>query len=281
MIPFLKDVAADLVRKYGDSLKDLAIIFNNKRPEIYMKKYLAEILKKPSWSPSFYTIQDFFKQGNIEVEADKISQVVLLHECYTELLHERKKEPLSIDRFFPIAETILSDFSQIDYELVDPEAIFHDVHDLAQIEKQFQFLTEEQVSFLETFWKSFSQYGQEQIREKFIQLWKIMPLLYTRFKDTLEKQGKTTTASMYRKAALAQNNDTQLEPFKQLIFVGFNALNKAEGILFKKWQDTGKALFYFDADQYYVQDKLQEAGLFIRKNLYQFHLKNAFGDFPD
>jgi len=281
MIPFLKDVAADLVRKYGDSLKDLAIIFNNKRPEIYMKKYLAEILKKPSWSPSFYTIQDFFKQGNIEVEADKISQVVLLHECYTELLHERKKEPLSIDRFFPIAETILSDFSQIDYELVDPEAIFHDVHDLAQIEKQFQFLTEEQVSFLETFWKSFSQYGQEQIREKFIQLWKIMPLLYTRFKDTLEKQGKTTTASMYRKAALAQNNDTQLEPFKQLIFVGFNALNKAEGILFKKWQDTGKALFYFDADQYYVQDKLQEAGLFIRKNLHQFHLKNAFGDFPD
>lgn len=282
MVPFLKDVATDLIRRYGDNLKDIAIIFNNKRPEVYMKKYFAEILNKPIWSPSFYTIQDFFKQGNIEVEADKISQVVLLHDCYTKLLYEQKQEPLSIDRFFPIAETILSDFSQIDYELVDPEAIFQDVHDLAKIEKQFQFLTEEQISFLENFWKSFNQYGQEQIREKFIQLWKIMPRLYTHFKSTLEKQGKTTTASMYRKTALAQNANTQLtDPFKKLIFVGFNALNNAEGILFKKWQDTGKALFYFDADQYYVLDKLQEAGLFIRKNLYQFQLKNAFEDFPD
>lgn len=282
MLPFLKEVASDLIEKYGDNLKDIAIIFNNKRPEVYMKKYFAEILKKPIWSPSFFTIQDFFKQDNAEIEADKISQVVLLHECYTTLLQEQKQEPLNIDRFFPIAETILNDFSQIDYELVDPEALFQDIRDLAEIEKQFQFLTEDQITFLENFWKSFNQYGQEQIREKFIQLWHIMPRLYTNFKNKLEKQGKTTTASMYKKAAFSQQVNTQItDPFKQLAFVGFNALNKAEGVLFKKWQDTGKALFYFDADQYYVQDKLQEAGFFIRKNLHQFHLKNAFGNFPD
>lgn len=282
MLPFLKEVAINLTDRYGDNLKDIAIIFNNKRPEVYMKQYFVEILKKPIWSPSFFTIQDFFKQASPSVEIDKISQIVHLHECYTHLLLPSNQEPLSIDRFFPIAETILSDFAQIDYELIDPSAIYQEIHNLAEIEKQFQFLTAEQVAFLESFWKSFSQYGQERIREKFIQLWKIMPQLYTDFKHTLKKQGLSTTADMYREAAINTHLDAVLTgPYKRLAFVGFNALNRAEGTLFKRWQEQGKALFYFDADQYYVKDKLQEAGLFIRKNIEQWHLENVFGTFPD
>ncbi|QNL51126.1 PD-(D/E)XK nuclease family protein [Olivibacter sp. SDN3] len=282
MLPFLKEVATDLVNRYGDSLKDIAIIFNNKRPEVYMKQYFVEIVKKPIWSPSFFTIQDFFKQASIAIEIDKIGQIAHLHECYTRLLLTNDQEPLSIDRFFPIAETILSDFAQIDYELIDPSAIYQEIHDLAAIEKQFQFLTKEQIAFLEAFWKSFSQYGQEQIREKFIALWKMMPQLYTDFKHTLEKLGKSTTSAMYREAAINTRTDSMLTgPYKQLVFVGFNALNRAEGTLFKRWQEQGKALFYFDADQYYLEDKMQEAGLFIRKNIEQWRLENALGPFPD
>lgn len=247
-----------------------------------MKKYLAELQTKPVWSPSFLTIQDFFRQGSKLIEADKMTQILYLHSCYTQLLLAKKQEPLTIDRFFPIAETILSDFAQIDYDLVDPKALYQEVHDLAQIEKQFQFLTTEQVAFLESFWKSFSQYGQEQIREKFIQLWKIMPQLYSDFKGMLANQGLSTTAGMYRIAATdTQAAETLTQPFKKLIFVGFNALNNAEGTLFKRWQDQDKALFYFDADAYYFNDPLQEAGHFIRKNIHQWQLKNAMGHFPD
>lgn len=282
MLPFLKEVAIDLVNRYGNNLKDIAIIFNNKRPEVYIKQYFAEILKKPVWSPSFFTIQDFFKQGSNRIEADKISQIVLLHECYTRLFIKRQIAPLNIDRFFPIAETILSDFAQIDYDLVDPHALYQEVHDLSEIEKRFQFLTQEQVSFLESFWKSFNQYGQEQIREKFIQLWKIMPQLYIDFQESLQEQGKSTTAAMYRRAATFQEEKDRLTaPYKQLVFVGFNALSRAEGTLFKHWQENEKALFYFDADQYYLEDRLQEAGLFIRKNTDHWHLKNALGAYPD
>jgi len=282
MLPFLKEVAIDLVNRYGENLKDIAIIFNNKRPEVYIKQYFAELLQKPIWSPSFFTIQDFFKQGSVAIEADKISQIVLLHDCYTKLLLDKQQSPLSIDRFFPIAETILSDFAQIDYDLVDPQAIYQEIHDIAEIEKRFQFLTEEQILYLESFWKSFNQYGQEQIREKFIQLWKIMPLLYTDFNQTLEKQGKSTTAGMYRKAATSQQEEERITgAYQQLVFVGFNALNRAEGTLFRRWQEEGKALFYFDADEYYLQDKLQEAGHFIRRNIDHWQLKNALGPFPN
>ncbi|WP_345233689.1 PD-(D/E)XK nuclease family protein [Olivibacter ginsenosidimutans] len=281
-LPFLKEVALDLVSRFGDDLKDLALIFNNKRPELYFKQYLAEILQKPIWSPSFFTIQDFFKAGSPLLEADKISQIVCLHECYVQLLTEQQQEPLNIDRFFPIAETILSDFAQLDYDLVDPGAIYQEIHDLAEIEKQFQFLTAEQVTFLESFWKSFHQYGQLQLREKFIQLWKIMPRLYVDFTRSLHEQGWTTLAGIYRSMATDLTTGSSLTAsFKQLIFIGFNAINNAEGTLFNYWQEQGKALFYFDADAYYVEDNLQEAGYFIRKNRNRWQLKNALGPFPD
>src|SRR5690606_278580 len=47
------------------------------------------------------------------------------------------------------------------------------------------------------------------------------------------------------------------------------------------WQEEDRALFYFDADAYYLEDQQQEAGLFIRRNIYQTGLHNALGDNPD
>ena len=43
-------------------------------------------------------------------------------------------------------------------------------------------------------------------------------------------------------------------------------------------QEANKALFYFDVDTYYLEDELQEAGLFLRKNFKQLGLKNVFED---
>src|SRR5690606_33734297 len=73
-------------------------------------------------------------------------------------------------------------------------------------------------------------------------------------------------------------NEIFVDQFKQVLFVGFNALNRAEAKLFREWQEQGKALFYFDADSHYLDDKLQEAGLFIRRNIFQTGLLKALGD---
>ena len=68
--------------------------------------------------------------------------------------------------------------------------------------------------------------------------------------------------------------------YKKLVFVGFNALNKSEAKLFKQWQDEERALFYFDADSYYLDDDLQEAGLFIKRNIHGLGLENALPEIP-
>ena len=40
---FLYRVAEDLLNRFGKDLQDVAIVFNNKRPQLFLRKYLAEI----------------------------------------------------------------------------------------------------------------------------------------------------------------------------------------------------------------------------------------------
>src|SRR5690606_14725536 len=43
----------------------------------------------------------------------------------------------------------------------------------------------------------------------------------------------------------------------------------------KHWQEQDFSLFYFDTDAYYLNDPLQEAGLFLRKNIEKTGLVNV------
>ncbi|HEY0900203.1 MAG TPA: PD-(D/E)XK nuclease family protein [Sphingobacteriaceae bacterium] len=276
MRSFLQDVAADLITRFGDDLKDVAIVFNNKRPVLFLKKHLGEQLGKSSWSPAFFTVGEFFAKSSNLVPADQIRQFFILHQQFNKLLATEGKPVLTPDQFYPLAEIILNDFAQIDYDRVDAEELFCELEDLAVIENQFPHFTEEQHSFLEQFLSSFSSEKQQEHQQKFIELWKRMPKLYKAFQQQLHDQGLVTSAQMYRQ--LAEGNAANcgfVEPFKKLVFVGFNALNKCESSLFKKWQDEGRALFYFDADPYYLEDDLQEAGLFLRRNFQTTGLINS------
>ncbi len=59
--------------------------------------------------------------------------------------------------------------------------------------------------------------------------------------------------------------------FSNLVFIGFNALNPCEQKLFKALQSAGKAIFYWDYDEYYLGMENHEAGHFIRQNLSAFN----------
>ncbi|RZM18753.1 MAG: hypothetical protein EOO88_39895, partial [Pedobacter sp.] len=74
MEPFLKEVAKDLIAKLGDELEYAAIIFNNKRPVPYLQNHLASLIGKPFWSPSFFTVQEFFATSTSLKIADGFTQ---------------------------------------------------------------------------------------------------------------------------------------------------------------------------------------------------------------
>lgn len=282
MIPFLKEVAADLVNRFGNELHDVTIVFNNKRPATYLRKYLATLYNRPLWSPQIYTIQDFFSLSSTHVVASSLTQFFALYDIYNDLLRQSGKKTVSPDVFYPIAETILQDFSQLDYDLVDPEAVYSELYEMDTYKQQFPNFTDEQLQYLETFWSSFNANKQHAVQQKFIELWQILPILYKGFHQSLAKKKCATQAYIYRSLAEEKAHKPSFaNDCKSTVFIGFNALNKAEAQIFKRWQEEGKALFYFDADRYYLEDPLQEAGLFIRKNLKEYGLKNALGNFSD
>ncbi|MEX8549332.1 MAG: PD-(D/E)XK nuclease family protein [Mucilaginibacter sp.] len=277
MIPFLHEVAADLIARLGEDLKQTAIIFNNKRPEAFLKKHLGELQGNASFSPAFFTISSFFAASTNLVVADPLKQFFILHQEFNKLLIAEGKATLSPDQFFPMANIILSDFAEVDYDLVNAESLFPALEDIAVIQQQFSHFTEEQQAFLERFWSSFSADKQRTHQQKFLELWKRMPALYRNFHQALQNQGLITSAQTYRRLAEGTADLPDfISPYKKLIFIGFNALNKCEEKLFKQWQEQGCALFYFDTDDYYLQDDLQEAGVFLRKNIFKSGLVNSF-----
>ncbi|WAC41653.1 PD-(D/E)XK nuclease family protein [Pedobacter sp. SL55] len=279
MTPFLKEVAEDLVAKFGDDLQYCAIVFNNNRPATYLRKHLADIIKKPFFSPAIYTIQQFFAGSVKEKTADFYLQFFTLLKVYNQLLAEEGLTPMKSSQFYPLAKIMLSDFAQIDNDLVDADKLYQEMEEVAEINLEFDYLSKEQYQFLAQFWQSYSEGKHKKQQELFIKMWRRMPKLYHRFKEELKAQNYITNGQVYRH--LANTDLASLDFIKsfekgKIIFVGFNALTRAEAKVFTQLQEAGKALFYFDTDVYYVEDELQEAGLFLRKNLRQLGLKNIF-----
>ena len=77
---------------------------------------------------------------------------------------------------------------------------------------------------------------------------------------------------MYRH--VIEHLDVDKLPYEKYVFVGFNVLNKVEHTLFTQLKDAGKAVFYWDYDEFYMKENRQavthEAGEFIRRNLRDF-----------
>jgi ATP-dependent helicase/nuclease subunit B len=281
MKPFLQEVAEDLVAKFGQNLQDCAIVFNNKRPAAYLQKHLADIYQKPFWSPAFFTVQEFFAEATQLKIADHYTQFFTLYDCYIQLLKDESIEKLpSIAKFHNIARIILGDFNQIDNDLVDADKLFTELEDIAIINQQFDFLTPEQKEFLSQFWQSYAEGKYKKQQELFIKMWHRMPLLYKMFHQALQANGFTTMARLYKNIAESKNevDFTQNYIGNKLVFIGFNALSKAEAKAFKRWQEEGKAIFYFDTDRYYLEDEMQEAGLFLRRNINKIGLLNQLNN---
>ncbi|WP_164111134.1 MULTISPECIES: PD-(D/E)XK nuclease family protein [Sphingobacterium] len=279
MVPFLKIVAEDIQKRFGNDLSEIAIVFNNKRPITYLKKHLADTYRQAIWSPQFFTIQEFFALSSNAEQVSQLTQFFYLFELHNELLEQEGLTPESLEEFYPIAEIILSDFSQLDYDLVNIDHIFMELYDTSRIDIEFQHLTTEQQNFIRQFWQSFNMAGHTGVQQRFLKLWKRLPVLYKNFKTKLQSLKQSNFPTIYRNLVeRTTDNPDFLASYKKILFVGFNALNNAEAQLFKRWQEEDRALFYFDTDTYYLEDTQQEAGLFIRRNIFQTGLINAIKD---
>ncbi len=264
MKPFLKEIAEDLFRLYGDRMEQLCLVFPNRRAGLFFNKYLGECLTKPVWSPSIYTIQDLMAGISDLVYADELELISELFRVYTEVMGREE----SFDDFYYWGEVMLADFDELDKYLIRADDLFSNMADLKRMEDDFQYLSAHQIELIQRFWGYFSTDRQSTQKKQFLEVWNILQPVYDRLRANLFEQGTGYEGMIYRNVAEKIKAGQSLRlPAPIIVFIGFNALNPCEEALFKSLAGAGKALFYWDFDNYYLEHEMHEAGRFIRENL--------------
>lgn len=269
METFLQIVAKDLYSKIGKDLSRIAIVFPNKRAGLFFNEYLAAQSDQPLWSPAYLSISELLQSLSTLRLADPVK---LICELYSIFVKETRSEE-SLDEFYFWGELLISDFDDVDKNLVDAKQLFRNLKDLKNIMDDYDFLDKEQEEAIRQFFLNFSIERHTELKLKFISMWDALDGIYSGFRKELLSEGVAYEGMLYRDAI--ERIDTDSLPYDTYVFVGFNVLNKVENKLFTVLKDAGKALFYWDYDQFYINNKEQkernhEAGIFIHKNLTLF-----------
>ena len=82
MADFLELVAQDLVKKYGNDLSRLVVVFPNKRASLFLNEHLGKSSSQPLWAPSYITINQLFNSlGNLKIN-DPIDTICRVQQHY-------------------------------------------------------------------------------------------------------------------------------------------------------------------------------------------------------
>lgn len=264
MKSFLAYVAEDIIQKYGTDLSRTAVVFPNKRASLFLNEHLARLTNgKPLWSPAYITISELFRQQSSLTVADPIKLVCDLHKSFC--LHTGSDETL--DKFYGWGQLLISDFDDIDKNMADAERVFANLRDIHELD-DLSYLTDEQRQLLKHFFSHFTEEHETELKQRFLRLWSHFTDIYHDFNERLAKQGLAYEGALYRSVVTNNQETITNNSYDRYLFVGFNLLQKVEQQLFSQLQKEGKARFYWDFDDYYMQQ--HEAGRFIASYLSYF-----------
>jgi len=268
---FLKGVSDYIYKNYREQLADICVVFPNQRASAFFLAYLGEQIDHPVFSPRITTISEMISEQSSLHPADLLSLNMRLYKIYI----EETKAHETFDSFFPWGEMLINDFDDLDKYLVKADDLFQNIASLKEIDDQFHYLTDEQREHLKEFWNSIALRQNGNNQKSFLNIWDKLGPVYKRFNQALRKEGLAYEGMIYRDlAGQLQNNKNISFSFGKYIFAGFNALNQCEEIIFEYLQEKGKAEFFWDFDQYYLNDNFQEAGLFMRRNTIKYPSPN-------
>jgi CRISPR/Cas system-associated exonuclease Cas4 (RecB family) len=272
MEKFLNSVASYLLKRYNGRLDDLTVVFPNRRAGLFFQKYLSQQVEKPIFSPRILTISELVSTFSDLKTDDPNALIISLWETYNEVTGIDE----SLDDFFYWGEMLLSDFNDVDNYLVDAGMLFKNIVSLKEIDSGFDFLTEEQIGFLATFWQNILNVKSSDEKSKFLNNWRHLYPVYLAFNNKLRAKGLAYGGLLYRDMVARLPEAAEAWRNRKVAVVGFNALNNCEKKLFDFFKVNSDACFFWDFDQYYLTSEHHEASLFIESNLKRYPSPSDF-----
>ena len=258
---FLQYTAESLLEKFNCDLSGVTVVFPNKRASLFFNEYLARAAKRPIWSPSYITISELFRQHSKLTVGDPIKLICDLHKSFV----RQTGIDETLDRFYGWGQLLLADFDDIDKNMADADKVFQNLSDYHNFDN-IDYLSDEQIKVLHKFFENFDETHNSKLKDKFLKLWSRLRNIYEDYNSQLTNQGIAYEGALYRK--VVQDNTTDFG-CRCYVFVGFNVLQKVETMLFDHLIKEKKALFYWDFDKYYLNDK-SEAGHYVKQYLKRY-----------
>lgn len=270
MKTFLQKTAKDIYTKHQAHLNELSIVFPNKRARLFFMEYLSNEAGKPLWMPQFISISELFCQNSSLSIADPLLLNGLLYTVFQKVCHRNATAcgQESFDEFYTWGSILLGDFDNIDKNNVDARQLFRNISQQESYNDDLSHLNQEQIETIQRFFQHFNPREKSELKERFIRTWNCIADVYADFRELLLSKGLAYEGLLYR--LVSEDSDADAFKDAHYIFVGFNALNECEKKLFRKLHRAGKASFYWDYDEFYLNNAQHEAGRFLRENLKEF-----------
>lgn len=224
--------------------KEPLFVLPNKRPIVFIQQKLAQNIQNPIWFPKILTIDDFVQEISGLKQTPTHITAKRLYEIYKATLQEHAD---SFDDFIKWWSMLIADFNDVDMYMVSTSDLFSYINDIKALE----------------LW-NLGQQDLTQLQQEYLKFWKLLPELYSKLRESLHEDHVGYRGMIYRKAAQTVYESSFKSPWHQVIFAGFNALSVSEEQIIEYFLSNEQGKIYWEADSYYLDDKKQEAGRFIR-----------------
>ncbi|MDD4755189.1 MAG: PD-(D/E)XK nuclease family protein [Prolixibacteraceae bacterium] len=263
---FLSNCAQYIYKKHYFELHQICLVFPNRRAAVFFNSYLQKHITGAVISPHMTQVNELISGYSDIPVGEQLNLISILYKIFRK--HTNSSE--SFDDFYYWGEALLSDFNDIDNYLADAHDLYRNISGLKDIESHFFYLTEDQKEAIARFWNCLERVEKKGSRDHFVSIWSKLYPVYRDFKKELEIRGFGYNGMICRRVIEKLKTDQLQLRFSKYYIIGLNALNRCEEEFFKYLKKESKAEFLWDYNQYYLDDKINSAGLFIRRNLETF-----------
>ena len=242
MESFINDTLATIL-KTTQSFEKVEIILPSQRAGVFVKQALKNKITA-GFLPRIRNIGEFIEEVSGLKKVDTVQLLFYFYRVYK----EEEPTPDSFDVFSSWAYTVLQDFNEIDQHLINVREIFTYLRDIHRLRK----------------WSVSGTFQQTELMKDHFAFMEKLHKLYELFYEFLVNKSIGYQGIVYREAVKKIDEFIHTNSKKKYFFIGFNALNAAEELLFQKMLAVENNKVYWDIDTVFFESNHQ-AGSFIRK----------------
>lgn len=244
---FIQNIIGYIFKNYDLSKDIVEVVFPNKRASIHFKRQIVSQLSKTSWMPITSSIQQAMEKWSGLHLVDSLDVALELMSINDKDANNKVLK----QNFFGLASQMAKDFDEIDQYKVDAKNLFESLNEVKIIENY-----------------TFSEYtlsndDSYKAQSKYLQFFSSLINYYSALRLNLFSR-KVGYYGMITRCLSELPTDELVKRIdgKKIVFAGFNALTTTEEDVVVRLVENGNAVMLWDLDEYYINDKKQEAGRF-------------------